>query len=205
MALKNIEVGNIYKYLAPIVRGEDIFFVKVDIEKPEKYRMAAMWAVAKSISHDKDLTFNLFWPILSNKTESFSMRMTAYELLVSRNPMLDMNLLMNVHWLMSEEQDEHMFHYHYTTMKNMAESTNPCMKSISEMMRKILRLTKKRDILNTLISLSNVYDYYDTKYGHGKSFKVAFGIDEKFMSHIGYYEVISTFARKPRHGFGVCI
>lgn len=204
MAMRNVEVGGIYKYLAPIVRGEDIFFVKVDINRPEKYRTAAMWAVAKSISHDKELTYNLFWPILANKTEPLSLRITAYELLISRNPMLDMSLLMNVYWMMEQEQNEHLFNYHYTTMKSVAESTDPCMKSTSEMFRKILRLTKRRKLLSSILSRVKVFDYFDTKYGHGKTFKLGAEVDEASgIPQFGYYEAISSFARRPTLASGV--
>ncbi|XP_001606130.2 vitellogenin-3-like isoform X1 [Nasonia vitripennis] len=204
MAMRNVEVGDIYKYLAPIVRGEDIFFIEVDINRPEKYRMAAMWAVAKSISHDKNLTYKLFWPILANNTEPLSLRVTAYELLISRNPILDMNLLMNVHWMMAQEQNQHMFNYHYTTMQSMAESTDPCMKSTSEMFRKVLRLTRRRKVMSSALSRVKVFDYFDNKYGHGKTFKLGAEVDEASgIPQFGYYEAISSFARRPTLASGI--
>lgn len=204
MAMRNVEVGNVYQYLAPIVRGEELLLSDVDIEKPEKYRTAAMWAVGNSISDNRDKTFNLFWPILSNKAQPLSLRVTAYEFLIPRNPLLDMNLLMSVHWLMLVERDEHLFNYHYTTMANMAESTNPCMISRSEMMRKVLRLTNRRKVLSHALSHSTMLDYFDTKYGHGRSLKLGVGVDEASgFPQFGHYEVIPTFRRRPMQPSGV--
>ncbi|XP_058809189.1 uncharacterized protein LOC131674495 [Phymastichus coffea] len=198
MAMRNVGVG-IYKYLAPIIKGEDIFYVDVTIKKREKYRIAAMWAVAKSISQDYDKTYDLFWPILSNSSNPLSLRITAYELLVTRNPKLNMRILLNVHDLMENERDEHLFNYHYTTLKSNVESTNPCMQVHAKNMKKILRLTKPHKVLSSTLSTVNVHDYYDTVYGHGKIFKIAAEINEATgLPQTGYYEVISTYLRKPK-------
>nr|QGV11543.1 Vg6 [Tetrastichus brontispae] len=197
MALRNVGVG-IYKYLAPIVRSEDVFYVDVMIEKREKYRIAAMWAVAKSISHDYDKTHDLFWPILANASLPLSMRITAYELLVPRNPLLDMRILMKVHELMSTERDEHLFNYHYTTLKSNSESTSPCMQMHAANMRKVLHMTKSRRVLSAALSTAGVHDYYDRMYEHGKAIKMAAEVNEATgVPQTGYYEVVSTRARRP--------
>ncbi|KAL7299982.1 hypothetical protein TKK_0007297 [Trichogramma kaykai] len=199
MAMRNVEVGNIYNYLAPMVRGNYEFEINVDIPKTDKFRMAAMWAVAKSISNDRDLTYKLFWPILSNSSESLSMRITAYEQLVSKNPILDINLLMSVHWLMDKERDEHMFNYHYTSLKNMAEWKDPCKFDVSELARKVFRIMKPRKSMSKSLSGVNILDYYDDKYGYGMSLKFGVEIDENTGTpEMGFFEVIDSVARKSK-------
>lgn len=205
MALRNIGY-NVYDYLAPIARGDTDFYVDVMIEKREKYQIAAMWAVAKSISKDYSRTYELFWPILANVSLPLSTRITAYELLVSRNPLLDMNILMRVHELMDFEKNEQLFNYHYTTLRSNSESTNPCMQFHAEMMRKVWRLTKPRKIYGIALSAVNVYDYYDPMYGHGKTLKMAADFNENSgIPQTGYVEMTSTNSRRPKPTFGVSI
>jgi hypothetical protein len=206
MAIRNVEVGNIYKYLSPIVRGEDVFIVNRDMVKPEKYQIAAMHAVSKSISYDKESTYNLFWPIFSNASQTLSMRITAYEFLVPRNPILDMNLIMNVHRLMLEEKNAHLFNYHYTTLKSIAESTNPYMKGTSEIIRKVFRITKQRKMLSKTLSNANVFDYFNTKYDYGEIFKIGIMFNEASgFPQSGYYEEVLTFRKRAILHTGVCI
>ncbi|XP_014217292.1 uncharacterized protein LOC106645848 [Copidosoma floridanum] len=197
MAMRNVEVGNISAYLLPIINGMDVFEVTAHMRNVEKYRRAAMWAVVNSIHGDEKFRQNNpFWQILSNNSEPFSLRLTAYEILVPRNPNLDLDLLMRVHSIMSDEQDEHLFNFHYTTMKNIAESTDPCNKGISDLARKVLRLTQSRKVFSSALSSASVFDYFDDKYGYGKTLKIATGINEASgIPQFGYYETITTFLK----------
>lgn len=202
----NIQYDGIVNYLSQIIRGDYDFSVIVDIEKPEKFRVAAMWAISRSIADNKELIYETYWPIFSNKSHPQSLRLTAYEFLVSKNPTLDMNLLVNLHTFMETETDEHIFNYHYSTLKSMSETTDPCQKITSEMMRRMLRLTKKRNVMGRLLSVSEVFDYYDTKYDHGMMMKVAISINEDSgFPHFGFFEAYYSFARRPRHEDGVSI
>lgn len=206
MAMGNIQYNGTVKYLAPIVKGRNTFSVIVDLEKPEKYRVAAMYALSKSIANNEELIYEYYWPIFSNRSHSQALRLTAYEFLVPKNPSLDMNLLTNVHSFMETESDEHIFNYHYTTLKSMAESTDPCQKITSEIMRRMLRITQKRILLGRLLSTSQVLEYYDSKYEHGMTIKLATGISEDSgFPHIGFFETYYSFARRPKHESGVSI
>jgi len=105
MAMKNVQVGNIEKLLEPIIRGE----VTIS-EHPDHIRAQAIWAIKKAVSDRIEYTHNLLWPILADVTQPLSIRIVAYETLMSQMP--NMQRIMNIYWLMTQEPNNHLYNYH---------------------------------------------------------------------------------------------
>lgn len=197
MALRNIEVGGIERILIPIITGELV----IHNSRQEQMRLAATFAVTQAITHDKELVHNLFWPILSDSMYSLQLRIMAYDMLISQLP--DMQRAMNIHWLMVNEQNKHLYHYHYTTIKSLAHLKEPCLRPMMELARKIWRLTKNRNIIGP-ISGSYRVDYLDSKYGYGETYKLAMNIDDKSgLPRTGIFEYYHSIGRRFSPVFGV--
>lgn len=196
MAMKNVQVGGIEKLLEPIIRGE----VSIS-ENPHHIRVQAIWAIKKAVADKVEYTHNLLWPILVNVTQPLSVRIVTYDVLMSQLP--NMQRLMNIYWLMVQEQNNHLYNYHYTTLKGLANSVDPCLTPVREMARKVLRFTKMRPITSALSS-NKFIDNTDPVYEHSASWKTSWILDEMTgLPHAGYFEHHTSVARKPVNKVGV--
>lgn len=196
MAMKNVQVGNIEKLLEPIIRGEVMIS-----ENPHNIRIEAIWAIKKAVANKVEYTHNLLWPILADVTQPLPIRLVTYDVLISQLP--NMQRLMNIYWLMVNEYDDHMYNYHYTTLKGLANSVDPCLTPVREMVRKILRYTKIRPV-TTELSSKHFVDYIDPVYKHGESFNTAWVLDQLTgLPYAGYIEHRVSVARKPVEKIGV--
>jgi len=196
MALKNVQVGGIEKLLEPIIRGQVLIS-----EKPHHIRVQAIWTVKKAIADKVEYTHNLLWPILIDVAQPLTIRAVAYDVLMSQMP--NMQRLMSIYWLMVREKNNHLYNYHYTTLKGLANSVDPCLTPVREMARKVLRFTKIRPA--TIVLSSNKFiDYTDPIYEHGESWKTSWILDEMTgLPHAGYFEHHASVARKPVDKVGV--
>jgi len=196
MAMKNVQVGNIEKLLEPIIRGE----VTIS-EHSDHIRAQAIWAIKKAVSDRIEYTHNLLWPILADVTQPLSIRIVAYETLMSQMP--NMQRIMNIYWLMTQEPNNHLYNYHLTTLKGLANSVDPCLTPIREMARKILRFTRIRPI-TTQLSSKQFVDYTDPMYEFGESWNTAWILEELTGTpYAGYFEYHNSFARKSTNRMGV--
>lgn len=196
MAIKNVQVGGIEKLLEPIIRGE----VMVS-DNPHHIRVQAIWAIKKAVADKVEYTHNLLWPILADVTQPLPIRIMAYDVLISQLP--DMQRMMNIYWLMVYERNEHIYNYHFTTLKGLANSVDPCLRPVREMARKFMRYTRIRPT-TTQLSSKHFYDYIDPVYEHGDSWINSMVLDEVTgLPHAGYLERRSSVARKPVDKIGV--
>uniref|UniRef100_A0A348G627 Very high density protein 1 n=1 Tax=Odontomachus monticola TaxID=613454 RepID=A0A348G627_ODOMO len=196
MAIKNVQVGNIEKLLEPIIRGE----VTVS-EHPHHTRVQAIWAIKKAVADKIEYTHNLLWPILADVTQPLPIRIVAYDVLMSQMP--NTQRMMSIYWLMVYEQNNHLYNYHLTTLKGLANSVNPCLTPIREMARKFMRYTRIRPI-TTQLSSKVFFEYIDSLYDHGYSWTSSSVLDEVTgLPHAGYAELHTTVARKVVDRFGI--
>ncbi|XP_014484680.1 PREDICTED: uncharacterized protein LOC106749573 [Dinoponera quadriceps] len=196
MAIKNVQVGNIEKLLEPIIKGE----IMVS-EHPHHIRVQAIWAIKKAVANKVEYTHILLWPILADTTQALSIRITAYDVLMSQLP--NTQRLMNIYWLMVYEQNNHLYNYHLTTLKGLANSVDPCLRPIREMARKFIRYTRIRPI-TTQLSSKHFYDYVDPVYEHGVSWNNALILEELTgLPHAGYVELYTSIARRPTDKIGI--
>lgn len=196
MAIKNVQVGNIEKLLEPIIRGEVMIS-----ENPHHIRVQAIWAIEKAVANKVEYTHNLLWPIFTNVTQPLYVRIVAYDVLMSQLP--NMQRIMNVYWHMIYEQNDHLYNYHVTTLKGLANSVDPCLTPVREMARKVLRFTRIRPV-TTLLSSKQFVDYTDPMYEHGESWNNAWVLDELTgMPFAGYFEYHTSVARRSVDKIGV--
>ncbi|KAL0116776.1 hypothetical protein PUN28_009999 [Cardiocondyla obscurior] len=196
MAMKNVQVGNIEKLLEPIIRGEVLIS-----DNPFHIRVQAIWAIKKAVANKVEYTHNLLWPIFADATQPLNVRIIAYDILMSQMP--NMQRIMNIYWLMIHESNNHLYNYHVTTLKSLANSVDPCLVSVREMARKVLRITKLRSE-NTPLSSKHIVDYMDPMYEHGESLTNSWVLDEVTgMPLAGYVEYHTSVARKPADKVGI--
>ncbi|KAI4504781.1 hypothetical protein M0802_000331 [Mischocyttarus mexicanus] len=196
MALKNIQLKEINPILEPIIRGDLVIS-----EKPINIRVAAIWAIQKTIMNDLRYAYNLLWPILAETNLPLTVRIAAYNVLINQLP--HMGRIMNLYWLMVYEKNEHLYNYHVTTIKGLANSVDPCLRPVREMARKILRFTRMRNVPGSL-SVNYCVDYVNPKYEYGETIKTSL-ILNKFtgIPQVGSVEYIYMFARKRTSVIGI--
>jgi len=196
MAMRNVQVGNIEKFLEPIIRNP--YSVS---DKPHHIRVQAIWAVKKAIVDKPEYTHDLLWPIFSDVSQPLPVRIVAYDVLMSQMP--NMKRLMNIYWFMVYEKNNHLYNYHLTTLKGLANSVDPCLTPVREMARKVMRFTKIRPV-TTELSSKKFMDYIDPMYEHGESWNSAWVLDElTSVPHAGYVEHRVSVGRKTFDRVGV--
>ncbi|XP_054003278.1 uncharacterized protein LOC128889579 [Hylaeus anthracinus] len=196
MGLKNTGLLEVLYLLEPIIRGE----VEID-PNPSMIRAYAMWAIKDVSVKEITRSENLLWPILSNNRLPMPLRVGAYEVLM--HIMLHKGSMMQMHWFMIHEKDEHLYNYHIETIKGLASSTDPCLLPIQEMARKILQFTRNRNIRGSLSTKFHI-DSHDHKYGHSEAVKMSLLMDPTFgLPYVGSMNLYSTIGRKPASRLGV--
>lgn len=198
MAMKNVQVGNIENLLEPIIRNPSSVS-----DKPHHIRVQAIWAMKKAVADKPEYTHNLLWPILADVSQPLPVRIAAYDVLMYQMP--NMQRLMNIYWLMVYEENDHLYNYHFTTLKGLANSVDPCLAPVREMARKIMRYTRIRPV-TTQLSSRHFVDYTDPMYEHGESWNTAWVLDQLTgLPHAGYVEHRTSLARKPMERVGVSV
>lgn len=196
MAMRNVHVGNMEKLLEPIIRGEVMIS-----ENSHHFRVLTMWAIKKAVGDKVEYTHNLLWPIFVDITQPLLVRIIAYDILMSQMP--NMQRIMNIYWHMMTEPNNHLYNYHLTTLKGLANSVDPCLMPVREMARKILRFTRNKPVTIQLSS-KKLVDYTDPMYEYSESMNIAWILDELTgMPKTGYIEKYVSVARKSVNKIGV--
>ncbi|XP_008543209.1 uncharacterized protein LOC103568231 [Microplitis demolitor] len=171
MAISNVQVGKIYKLLTPIIRGD----IEVS-NNPVGIRLMAIWAIKKSISNNYNAAHDLLWPIMSDYNLPLKLRIAAYDILIRQAP--TMTNILHIYWFMVYEKNEHLYNYHHTTIKGLANSIDLCDVKLRELTTKIMRFTKIHTPVPYQLSESYMFDSMDEIYGHGESLRVSVTRDE---------------------------
>ncbi|XP_014607084.1 PREDICTED: uncharacterized protein LOC106788397 [Polistes canadensis] len=196
LALKNVQLKQIHPILEPIIRGNLVLS-----DKPNHIRVAAIWAIQKTIINDLRYAHNLLWPILADTSLPLTVRIAAYNVLINQLP--HMGRIMNIYWLMVYEKNEHLYNYHVATIKGLANSVDPCLRPVREMARKILRFTRIRNAPGPL-SVNYCVDYVNPKYEYGETVKTSLILNELTgIPQVGSVEYTYMFARKRTPVIGI--
>ncbi|XP_017887185.1 uncharacterized protein LOC108629205 [Ceratina calcarata] len=196
MAMKNVQLSHILPLLEPIIRGDVVV-----AEKPQTIRTLAIWSI-KSVAVDHShYIHDLLWPILTDISLPTATRIAAYDVLMTQLP--DAGHLMNIHWLMVFEKNEHLYNYHVDTIKGLANSVDPCLMPVREIASKILSFTKPRHVVGTLSSKFHV-EYVDEEYGFGETVKGSLVVDHlSGLPYVGSVEHVTSITRRPTTGWGI--
>ncbi|XP_046735153.1 uncharacterized protein LOC124404801 [Diprion similis] len=168
-ALRNIRIAGVREVLEPIIRGDLMVS-----DRPHHLRLHAMIVNLES-SNDVEYIHNLYWPILANTKLPVELRICAYAILIKQPPRMES--LMSLYWLMVYEKNEHLYNFHYTTMKSLANTMNPCLTPMKEMARKLLRFIRVRPVSGILTG-SWVVDFENKRFGFGESVNLMMVADE---------------------------
>lgn len=197
MALKNVQVGRIHEHLAPFVRGD----LSVP-ENPVNFRLMAIWAISKSLESDYHYAHDLLWPVMADKSLPVKLRIAAYEILMHQAP--SMTDVLHMYWFMVYESNEHLYNYHHTTIKGIANSVDPCRHHLRELVRKIMRFTRVHETIRYTLSSAYSVDYKDELYNHAERFDTGMIVNEVTgKPEVIKFEHITIDGRKPVNNFGV--
>ncbi|XP_034178642.2 larval-specific very high density lipoprotein [Osmia lignaria lignaria] len=195
MAMKNVCLKDILKRLEPIVKGE------VQIGQGHQIRLQAIFAVKKVIAYLPERAHNLLWPVLANVKLPVELRIVAYDVLMHHFPYTAR--FMNMYWFMVQEKNEHLYNYHMSTIKGIANSVDPCLMPVREMAKKILKFTRTRHVPGPL-STKLHFDYVDEKFGYGEAWKTSLILNTLTgLPEIGSFEQFSIFGRRPTNKWGI--
>ncbi|XP_076757281.1 larval-specific very high density lipoprotein [Xylocopa sonorina] len=196
MAMKNVKLSHILTHLEPIIRGETVIS-----QKPHTIRTQAIWAIKSMHVTGTHRIYVLLWPILSDVTLPTATRIAAYDALVHHLP--DPRDLVNIHWFMTTEKNDHLYNYHVDTIKGLANSVDSCMLPLQEVAKEILSFITTR---HATVPLSGkVYvDYVDEKYGYGEAVKGSYVVHHLTgLPYVGSVEHITSVSHKRITGVGI--
>lgn len=166
MAMKNVEHGKLHEILGPVVSGE----LSIS-ENPVNVRLQAIWAIEKSLEAvDYSSAHNLLWPVMADLALPVKLRIAAYDILMNQAP--TMTDVLHMYWFMVYERNEHLYNYHHTTIKGIANSIDPCKLQTRELVRKIMRFTRVHERAQQYhLSWAQSFDYKDEKYNHAQKLR----------------------------------
>ncbi|KAG8230495.1 hypothetical protein J437_LFUL013537, partial [Ladona fulva] len=169
--LSNIKIGNVVKYLEPIIKGDQPY--------PHHIRFLAMWATHLTAIHDPDRVFEVYWPILENKSEHLELRVGAFTILLLSKPQSDR--FYSLASLMDEEPEgSHLYYLFYSSMESLAGTTHPCYQGLKKPAQHILQYARKPEKLPFWTG-NHMFDYSENYYKYG-SFMQAFMVADQKTS-----------------------
>ncbi|KAK0159183.1 hypothetical protein PV328_010101 [Microctonus aethiopoides] len=196
-AIRNIQVGNIVELLTPIIRG--------DVQVPENsihLRLMAIWSIEKAVANNYNLAHDLLWPIMADYNVPLKLRIAAYDILIRQAP--TMTNILHIYWFMVYEKNEHLYNYHHTTIKGLANSVDPCDYQLRELTTKIMRFTKIHEPVSYALSSSYIADSMDDIYGHGEKVRYSTTLSEVTgLPEVIHIELITIQGRKPVSEFAI--
>ncbi|KAK7871920.1 hypothetical protein R5R35_009724 [Gryllus longicercus] len=158
--LNNIELGNVFDYLVPIIKGK----VSVFTEKPHHIRFLGVWASMSQAVFNPHKVGELYWPILANRSEHLEMRVAALTMLILAKP--THSNFVNLLWFMQSEHNAHLLHFYYTTLESLIETQYPCYTGLGTLASHIIRYVRPPAIRNWATG-NYILDYSDPKHGFG--------------------------------------
>ncbi|XP_068082833.1 vitellogenin-4 isoform X2 [Anabrus simplex] len=161
-ALNNIEIGDVYDYIEPVIRGN----VTVFTERPHHIRFLGVWAtMTAAYNPTKTLKiYQTYWPILTNRSEHLEMRVAALTMLMLSGPTY--GNFFNLLWFMESEPNPHLQNFFYTTLVSLIDTKYPCYKGLGSLASHLIRFAKPPSASNWATG-NYILDYADPLYGFG--------------------------------------
>nr|CAD7423433.1 unnamed protein product [Timema monikensis] len=175
--LSNIELGRVFEYLEPIIRGN----VTVLSSQPHHIRYRAIWATAGRASYHREQVYHLYWPLLANTSEHLEVRVAALSMLVISQP--SPGLFLNLFWFMQREVNSHLYYHYYTTLQSLVDSKYPCYITLyvsqgGELVKRLARFVRPPS--HPQWSSGNyILDYSDETHGFGSLAHLSMVGDER--------------------------
>nr|XP_033331967.1 vitellogenin-4 [Megalopta genalis] len=149
--LANIQLGRVVEFLKPIASGNNA--------ESRHFRVLAAWASLPTAPLRPDVIYQVYWPILINRTEHLEMRVAALTLLIVSSP--TSSRLISLYWYMQTEPNQHLYNYFYTTLKSMERTTYPCYVHIGVIAAQFTRVLRRLPTNQYSITGNYLFDYQD--------------------------------------------
>lgn len=129
-------------------------------------RLTSLWAVASAASKNKQLLYEIYWPIVTNPEEDIELRITAFYVIMESRP--EMSKILNLYWELANDPHPDLYHFYYTYILAKYRTTDPCNDKFQMMAGKLLRLSGKPEFQ----ALSGYYEteYFDEEHKWGNDF-----------------------------------
>ncbi|XP_054270572.1 uncharacterized protein LOC128991582 [Macrosteles quadrilineatus] len=153
--LSNIELKQSLDYLAPIITGQTT--------TDHHIQFLSTWAVINTVYTYPNKIFELFWPVLCNRSQTLEVRVAALTMLVLSKPAPDR--FISLFWYMQTEPSLQLYNFFYTTVKSLASTTYPCYSQLGIISSQLTRYVPKK---TTIWATGNyLLDYEDKERGFG--------------------------------------
>lgn len=99
-------------------------------DKPKKKTLTKsklFFSIVSEIHLTCERTFkvaDVFWPILTNRSEPLEIRTSALNMLMMSEPTV--SRFLTLYWFMQAEPNQQIYNFYYTTINSMANSKYPC-------------------------------------------------------------------------------
>ncbi|XP_063702869.1 uncharacterized protein LOC134832688 [Culicoides brevitarsis] len=115
--LANIRIGSVYKLFVPIVHGEEVF------PYDRHLRVHAIWNIIHPLQDKHVEAFEIFWPVLVDKSLHIELRVAALKGLMATS---STQQLYYIFQYMQTVHCPHLYNFFYTAVKNLAHSEIYC-------------------------------------------------------------------------------
>lgn len=160
--LGNIRVGSVLDLYLPIVRGEQVLDTKYD----HHLRVHAIWNILHPLQDKHAEAFEIFWPVMVDKTLNLELRVAALKGLMRTASPTQLNYIFSY---MQKTKCPHLYHYFYTAIRTLSHSEIKC--DMRSNMTAFAHLVEQY-FQNAPVDVSTsvwIRDYTDKKYGVGFS------------------------------------
>lgn len=154
--LSNMELVQVLDYLTPVISGHST--------QNKHIRFLAIWAVKNAAYTNPGKVSELFWPLLTNRSESLEIRVASLTLLILSNP--SPARLISLYWYMQTEACQQLYNFYYTSIKSLSSTTFPCYIHIGAVASQVSRFLRN-PTPSSWATGNYVLDYEDTERGYG--------------------------------------
>ncbi|XP_050428218.1 uncharacterized protein LOC126838118 [Adelges cooleyi] len=183
-AFSNMKIDNILDFLQPIIN---------DRNRSRHIRLVAIWASNPATTTYPEKVADVFWPLLTNRSEPLEIRTAALNMLLMSQPTI--SRLLTLYWFMQTEPNQQMYNYYYTTINSMVNSKYPCYNKNSRAASQIVRFVAQK--WHNWATGNYLLDYEDPVRGYGGIVQTILIANER----TGFPSVLRLKAEQ--HSFGM--
>lgn len=149
--LDNLQAGSVFDYLKSIVESTSL---------SRHMRFLAVWASMSTAPFRPANIYEIYWPILVNRTQHLEMRVAAFTMLLISQP--TKARFLTLYWYMQGEPDQHLYRFFYTTLISLQKTTYPCYGPMSQLAKHVARFIKPPNSNRQWVTGNYLLDYTNT-------------------------------------------
>ncbi|XP_016841173.1 uncharacterized protein LOC100677991 [Nasonia vitripennis] len=163
MVFQNIKIGNIERFLWPILRKE----VKIQNDG-DRIRVATAFALFGGISSNHELVHNVYFPIFSDESEYMPLRTASFLRLMYVTQLENQTRPMEMYWQYTAQKNPLIRNLLSSNILTHANFGTTCRQTIREMYEKIVKFAELKKVNFSIPSVSFI-DYSINKYAFGEA------------------------------------